>query len=77
MSSNSIEVTIEIPKGSRNKYEVDHETGKVFLDRYLFTSMAYPADYGFIDHTLGEDGDPLDALTVSYTHLTLPTILLV
>ena len=53
MSSNSIEVTIEIPKGSRNKYEVDHETGKVFLDRYLFTSMAYPADYGFIDHTLG------------------------
>ena len=64
MSSNSIEVTIEIPKGSRNKYEVDHETGKVFLDRYLFTSMAYPADYGFIDHTLGEDGDPLDALII-------------
>ena len=64
MSSNSIEVTIEIPKGSRNKYEVDHETGKVFLDRYLFTSMAYPADYGFIDHTLGEDGDPLDALVI-------------
>ncbi|QNE90175.1 inorganic diphosphatase [Corynebacterium incognita] len=60
----SIEVTIEIPKGSRNKYEVDHETGKVFLDRYLFTPMAYPADYGFIDHTLGEDGDPLDALVI-------------
>ena len=40
----SIEVTIEIPKGSRNKYEVDHETGKVYLDRYLFTPMAYPAD---------------------------------
>ena len=55
-------VTIEIPKGSRNKYEVDHESGKVYLDRYLFTPMAYPADYGFIDHTLGEDGDPLDAL---------------
>lgn len=52
------------PKGSRNKYEVDHETGKVFLDRYLFTPMAYPADYGFIDHTLGEDGDPLDALVI-------------
>ena len=48
----SVEVTIEIPKGSRNKYEVDHETGKVYLDRYLFTPMAYPADYGFIDHTL-------------------------
>ena len=52
----SVEVTIEIPKGSRNKYEVDHESGKVYLDRYLFTPMAYPADYGFIDHTLGEDG---------------------
>lgn len=60
----SIEVTIEIPKGSRNKYEVDHETGKVYLDRYLFTPMAYPADYGFIDHTLGEDGDPMDALVI-------------
>ncbi|MFV8395999.1 inorganic diphosphatase [Corynebacterium hindlerae] len=60
----SIEVTIEIPKGSRNKYEVDHETGKVYLDRYLFTPMAYPADYGFIDHTLGEDGDPLDSLVI-------------
>ena len=60
----AIEVIIEIPKGSRNKYEVDHETGKVYLDRYLFTPMAYPADYGFIDHTLGEDGDPLDALVI-------------
>lgn len=60
----SMEVTIEIPKGSRNKYEVDHETGKVYLDRYLFTPMAYPLDYGFIDHTLGEDGDPLDALVI-------------
>ncbi|CAB0537816.1 inorganic pyrophosphatase [Corynebacterium diphtheriae] len=60
----SIEVTIEIPKGSRNKYEVDHETGKVYLDRYLFAPMAYPLDYGFIDHTLGEDGDPLDALVI-------------
>lgn len=60
----SIEVTIEIPKGSRNKYEVDHESGRVYLDRYLFTPMAYPLDYGFIDHTLGEDGDPLDALVI-------------
>ena len=50
----AIEVIIEIPKGSRNKYEVDHETGKVFLDRYLFTPMAYPADYGFIDNTLAD-----------------------
>ena len=60
----AIEVTIEIPKGSRTKYEVDHETGKVYLDRYLFTSMGYPVDYGFIDHTLGEDGDPLDAMVL-------------
>ena len=60
----SVEVTIEIPRGSRNKYEIDHESGKVYLDRYLFTPMAYPADYGFIDHTLGEDGDPLDALVI-------------
>lgn len=60
----SIEVTVEIPKGSRNKYEIDHETGKVYLDRYLFTPMAYPLDYGYIDHTLGEDGDPLDALVI-------------
>ncbi len=60
----TIEVTIEIPKGQRNKYEVDHETGKVYLDRYLFTPMAYPADYGYIEDTLGEDGDPLDALVV-------------
>ena len=60
----SVEVTIEIPKGQRNKYEIDHETGKVHLDRYLFTPMAYPANYGFIDDTLGEDGDPLDALVL-------------
>ena len=58
------DVTIEIPKGQRNKYEVDHETGRVKLDRYLYTPMAYPADYGFIEDTLGEDGDPLDALVL-------------
>ena len=58
------DVTIEIPKGQRNKYEVDHETGRVRLDRYLYTSMAYPTDYGFIEDTLGEDGDPLDALVL-------------
>ncbi|MET9863422.1 inorganic diphosphatase [Streptomyces smyrnaeus] len=58
------DVTIEIPKGSRNKYEVDHETGRIRLDRHLFTSTVYPADYGFVDGTLGEDGDPLDALVL-------------
>jgi inorganic pyrophosphatase len=58
------DVTIEIPKGQRNKYEVDHETGRIRLDRMLFTSTRYPHDYGFIEGTLGEDGDPLDALVV-------------
>ena len=55
---------VEIPKGSRNKYEVDHDTGRVKLDRYLYTAMGYPTDYGFIENTLGEDGDPLDALVL-------------
>ena len=58
------DVLIEIQKGSRNKYEVDHDTGKVKLDRYLFTAMGYPTDYGYIEDTLGEDGDPLDALVL-------------
>lgn len=57
-------VTIEIPRGSRNKYELDHETGRIKLDRRLFTSTQYPHDYGFIDDTLGLDGDPLDALVL-------------
>lgn len=57
-----IEVVVEIPKGSRNKYEIDHDTGVVWLDRHLFTAMAYPADYGFVIDTLAEDGDPLDVL---------------
>jgi inorganic pyrophosphatase len=58
------DVTIEIPKGERNKYEVDHVTGRVRLDRHLYTSMAYPTDYGYIEDTLGEDGDPLDAMVL-------------
>ena len=58
------DVTIEIPKGARNKYEVDHATGRIRLDRLLFTSMAYPSDYGYVEETLGEDGDPLDALVL-------------
>ena len=55
-------VVIEIPGGSRNKYELDPETGQIYLDRMLFTATRYPADYGFIDGTLGGDGDALDAL---------------
>ena len=58
------DAVIEIPKGSRNKYEVDHETGRVYLDRVLFTSFVYPADYGFFEHTLGLDGDPVDVLVL-------------
>ena len=62
--SDPFEVIVEIPRGSRNKYEVNHETGDVWLDRRLFTAMAYPTDYGFITGTLGEDGDPLDVLVL-------------
>jgi inorganic pyrophosphatase len=57
-------VFVEVPSGSRNKYELDAELGSVVLDRRLFTSMTYPADYGFVEGTLGEDGDPLDALVL-------------
>jgi inorganic pyrophosphatase len=60
----TFDVTVEIPKGHRNKYEMDHETGRIRLDRMLFTSTRYPADYGFIEGTLADDGDPLDALVL-------------
>jgi inorganic pyrophosphatase len=57
-----VDVVVEIPQGSRNKYEMDYETGRIRLDRMLFTSTRYPLDYGFISGTLAEDGEPLDAL---------------
>lgn len=60
----SVPVVVEIPRGSRNKYEIDAATGEIWLDRRLFSATVYPADYGFIAHTLGEDGDALDALVV-------------
>ena len=63
-SPDAIDVVIEIPKGSRNKYEYDHESHVMRLDRRLFSATFYPADYGFIPDTLGEDGDPLDALVL-------------
>jgi inorganic pyrophosphatase len=63
-TDDSVVAFVEIPMGSRNKYEWDDELGGVVLDRRLFTSMSYPADYGYIEHTLGEDGDPLDALVL-------------
>src|SRR5579862_5937138 len=64
MDERTIEVVIEIPRGSRNKYEFDHERHVMRLDRELFTATVYPADYGFVPHTLAEDGDPLDCLVV-------------
>jgi len=57
-------VFVEIPGGSRNKYEWDDALGGIVLDRRLFTSMSYPADYGYIEETCAEDGDPLDALVL-------------
>ncbi len=58
------DVLIEIPKGQRNKYEMDHKSGRIRLDRMLFTSTRYPADYGYVEDTLADDGDPLDALVL-------------
>ena len=55
---------IEIPKGSKQKYELDKKTGLLILDRILYTSTHYPANYGFIPHTLADDGDPLDVLVL-------------
>ena len=59
-----IVAVIEIPKGSRNKYEADHDTGVIWLDRVLFTATQYPADYGYVPDTLADDGDPLDVLVL-------------
>jgi inorganic pyrophosphatase len=60
----TLDVVIEIPRGSRNKYEYDHDHHVIRLDRRLFSATVYPADYGFIPDTLAEDGDPLDALVL-------------
>lgn len=72
-NSNNIifDVLIEIPKGSRNKYEFDQKTGLIRLDRVLHSTMNYPTDYGYIPNTLALDGDPLDVL-VSVTEATIP-----
>ncbi|MBQ5558150.1 MAG: inorganic diphosphatase [Aeriscardovia sp.] len=64
MADDTFTVLVEIPRGSRNKYEMDAQTGRIKLDRTLFTSMGYPDDYGYIEGTLGADGDPLDALVM-------------
>jgi len=62
---------VEIPKGSRNKYEWDEEVGAITFDRFLFSSVVYPLDYGMIPDTLAEDGDPLDAM-VAVSEPTFP-----
>lgn len=67
----TFDVLIEIPKGSRNKYEYDFSLKKIRFDRMLFSSMVYPADYGFIPETLALDGDPLDVLVLG-TQPTFP-----
>lgn len=64
ITENRFEALIEIPKGSKTKYELDKETGFLRLDRVLYTSTVYPANYGFIPRTLADDGDPLDVLVL-------------
>ena len=63
-SRTSVDVFVEIPKGSRTKYELDKKTGRIRLDRVLFSSVHYPADYGFVTDTIAGDGDPLDAVVI-------------
>ena len=62
MDAMDVDALVEVPMGSRNKYEMDPKSGRIRLDRMLFTSTRYPLDYGFITGTLAEDGEPLDAL---------------
>lgn len=71
MKQDVVEAIIEIPFRSRNKYEVDHESGKIKLDRVLYSAMGYPAEYGFLENTLALDGDPLDILVIG-TEPTYP-----
>lgn len=66
-----VTMAVEIPRGSRNKYEMDPATGLIHLDRMLFTATRYPADYGFVPDTVAEDGDPLDAMAI-VTEPTFP-----
>lgn len=71
MKKDVVNAIIEIPFRSRNKYEVDHKTGKIKLDRVLYSAMGYPAEYGFLENTLALDGDPLDILVIG-TEPTYP-----
>ena len=64
ISENKFDALVEIPRGSKAKYELDKDTGLLRLDRVLYTSTVYPANYGFIPRTLADDGDPLDVLVL-------------
>ncbi|HPE14970.1 MAG TPA: inorganic diphosphatase [Bacilli bacterium] len=66
-----VDAIIEIPMGTRNKYEINKETGRIRLSRVQYSSMTYPAEYGFIENTLSNDNDPLDILVVT-TEPTFP-----
>ncbi|WP_350340632.1 inorganic diphosphatase, partial [Candidatus Solincola tengchongensis] len=59
-----VSVIVEVPKGSKNKYEYDRERGRIKLDRVLFSAVHYPADYGYVEGTLAEDGDEVDILVL-------------
>ena len=72
---NEINVIVEINKGSKNKYELDKETGLIMLDRVMYTSQDYPFDYGFVPQTHWHDGDPLDVVLLT-THPLVPGLLL-
>lgn len=72
---NEINVIVEIDKGSKNKYELDKETGLIMLDRVMYTSQDYPFDYGFVPQTHWHDGDPLDVVLLT-THPLVPGLLL-
>jgi inorganic pyrophosphatase len=76
VTAHAFECIVEIPKGSRNKYEYDHERHAIKLDRFLFSSVVYPTDYGFIPDTLSLDGDPLDVM-VCVSEPTFPGCLIV
>lgn len=70
-----INVFIEIPKDNNIKYELDKETGVIFVDRFLYTAMSYPFNYGFVPNTLSEDGDPIDVLVLS-EHAVMPGVVI-
>ncbi|HVU06533.1 MAG TPA: inorganic diphosphatase [Thermodesulfobacteriota bacterium] len=73
-TDDSINVIVEIPKGSKNKYEIDKATGLIALDRVLHTAQDFPYDYGFVPQTLWHDGDPLDVVLLT-THALFPGVL--